>query len=208
MALLAATAGTLALAPKAAAQFRYETPDGHQTIGSSQMLQQPSLNEEFSKATGKTIPNAAPGVPGLPNIQSASTGNPPSAVPAKPGLIGTQNQSNQTQGSQSGTNANMQKAQSQNKNTAPQSNATAPGGTAQPGAIILPQGEASTVRVGPVEHITLAQRAFMAAWLILQFVVISVVAVVATVNAMRDRARYQGGHAIREDYRDPLRTGV
>jgi hypothetical protein len=186
VALLAVTAGLLAIAPSASAQYQYETPDGHQLVGPSEMPQQPSLNEEFGNATGKTVPNAAPDIPGVPGIQ-AGTAAATQSPTTKPGLIGA---------------PPNQKGPAQNKNTAPQSTATTPGATAEPGSIVLPQGEASTVRVGPVEHITVAQRVLMGAWMVLLLVVLAVISVATYVNNRRDENLYQEGHEIDEGRRE------
>jgi hypothetical protein len=121
------------VATPAFAQSLFQTPTGHQTIGSSQMPQFPTAREQIGPETGR-----------------------------------------------------MQRF----------------------GNLEFPMGISSGAVTGPPGHITLTQRALMAAWLLLQFVVVSVVAVALFVNNMRDRVKYQGGHAIREGYHDPLRKGV
>jgi hypothetical protein len=199
-ALLAVAAGVSMMTPGAFAQSRFQTPDGHQTIGPSEMPQQPSLNEEFShNANNKVVPNAEPDVPGVPGFVGSKGGalRNPGIIQERqrtPGMAGQQQQS-------------IPSDVGKNTNTAPKSNATAPGGNDQPGALVLPQGESSTVRNGPMEPISPWARAALAFWLLLMFGAMTIIAVALTIAKRQDIDEHDG-HLIDADYREPIQPSI
>jgi hypothetical protein len=179
-------------ATPAFAQGKFQSPDGRQTIAPSDMPQQPTLNEEFSRrAKGNTIPEpTGPDWGGVHNINLGSSGNSPDksgAVPQGP----IQEHRNQPQ--------NQQTKAPNLPNEAP---TTAPGGPSSPGALVLPQGEPSTVRTGPIEPVPVWTRVILAIWVLFMAGVTTVVAIALTAVKNREIDEL-GGHLIRPDYQEP-----
>jgi hypothetical protein len=181
----------------ALSQSKMQTPGGHQTVAPSDMPQQPSITEELqnkSKMYTKTAPSPVLDQPGMPTFQ-------PSNEKLSKGPIVTPRQA-QNGAAKPGMPQNKSQVKG-NPVLTPGSEATAPGGTPQPGALVMPQGEPSTVRVGPMEPTPIWARAILGVVLLFQFLMMSIIGVALHINKTRNDDLYQGGKIINEDYREP-----
>lgn len=86
-------------------------------------------------------------------------------------------------------------------------NDEAPGGSPDVGAITYPNGVPSTVRIGPMEEVPMWQRVLLGAFLLLQLAVMVIAAVVLQAKKIRDDNRFNDGHIIQRDYKEPLVHG-
>jgi hypothetical protein len=167
------------------AQQRLQTPRGDQTVAPSEMPQQPSLADDManpSKMNENVIPRVPPDIPGVPGVEPPGTK--PSTGP--------------------GTTINSGSATPEGMQVVP----TAPGGqplqeTPRAGGIVGPEGTPSSVRIGPVEPIPVWQRATLAIWLTVQFVVLLAVAIAMTLLKVRNDERDNAGHIIHPDTTNP-----
>lgn len=172
----------------AQAQFKFQRADGHQTVAPSDMPQQPSMSEEFttkSNMMNNSTPQSSLDLPGTPGVVNSAPN-----VQTPIGKIQDNQQARQANNT-GGSSSQL-----------PQSHATTPGQAPTPGSLVYPNGMSSATRIGPVEPTSMWTRFALAAFLMIQFAAMTIVAIVLQRKTTRHEIEYQGGHIIDEGHKE------